>query len=190
MGIIFGIFIVLIIIVIASIMWFIGAQNTLVKLDENINNAASQIEVNLTSRFDALTGLLDLVKGYNEHEYKTLTDTIAMRTIGHTSQDLKENDKLATQVSKQIIATAEAYPELKANDNYKNLMNSLNEYENKVRTTRMVYNDSVTKLNRMIRQIPYNYIAPRVGIIERDYLEVDKTKTEMPSMKHNMPKMA
>ena len=69
-----GIGLVLLVIVALIVLWFIGVQRTLVSLDENVNNAMSQIGVNLTSRFDALTGLLDLVKGYNEHEYKTLSD--------------------------------------------------------------------------------------------------------------------
>ena len=169
---------------IAVVGWFVVMQRTLVSLDENVNNALSQIEVNLESRFDALTGLVDLVKGYNEHEYKTLTDVIAMRRTGHSVEDIQENENIITQALGHIVATAEAYPELKSNDNYKTIMSSLNDYESKVRQSRLVANDSITKLNRLTRQIPYNFVAPMCGVFAREYLKTEERKKEMPSMKH------
>ena len=178
--------IVIIVIIAALVMWFIGVQRMLVSLDENVNNAMSQIGVNLTSRFDALTGLLDLVKGYNEHEYKTLSDVIKMRTsVGAHSKasDVEAQENIITEAVGKIMAVAEAYPDLKANTNYQNLMNSLNDYETKVRQSRLVYNDAVTKLNRTIRMIPYSIVAPMCGVFARDYLKTEESKTEMPSMK-------
>ncbi len=173
----------LVVVIILIIIWVVGCINKLNVLDEKVNNALAQIEVNLTSRFDALTGLLDLVKGYNEHEYKTLSDVIAMRKVGHTSADIQQNEDIISNALGRIIATAENYPDLKSNQNYQNLMNSLNDYENKVRNTRMVANDCITKLNAMIRQIPYNFIAPIAGVSKREYLKTEDSKKEMPSMK-------
>ncbi len=177
---------VILAIVILVVLWFIGVQRMLVSLDENVNNAMSQIGVNLTSRFDALTGLLDLVKGYNEHEYKTLSDVIKMRTsIGSksTAADVDAQENIITEAVGKIMAVAEAYPDLKSNTNYQNLMNSLNDYETKVRQSRLVYNDTVTKLNRTIRMFPYFIVAPMCGVLQRDYLKTEDAKTEMPSMK-------
>ena len=71
---------ILVVILVLIVVWIIGVQRQLVQLDEMVTNAMSQIGVQVTSRFDALTGLLDLVKGYNEHEYKSLTDIIKMRS--------------------------------------------------------------------------------------------------------------
>ncbi|MBO6119597.1 MAG: LemA family protein [Lachnospiraceae bacterium] len=176
----------IILLVVVVIGWFVGTQRMLVSLDENVNNAMSQIGVNLTSRFDALTGLLDLVKGYNEHEYKTLSDVIKMRTsIGGTSKasDVEAQENMISEAIGKIMAVAEAYPDLKSNTNYQNLMNSLNDYETKVRQSRLVYNDSVTKLNRTIRMFPTSLIAPIFGIVARDYLKTEDSKAEMPSMK-------
>ena len=173
-------------IVILLIIWFISAQRLLVSLDENVNNAMSQIGVQLSSRFDALTGLLDLVKGYNEHEYKTLSDVIKTRTsIGGKSKasDVDTQENMITETLGKIMAVAEAYPDLKANTNYQNLMNSLNDYESKVRQSRLVYNDCVTKLNRTIRMFPYFMFAPLCGVGARDYLKTDESKSAMPSMK-------
>lgn len=173
----------LIVVVVLIIAWVVGIVNQLNVLDERVNNALSQIDVNLTSRFDALTGLLDLVKGYNEHEYKTLSDTVAMRRTGHTAADIQNNEDIFANALGRIVATAENYPDLKANQNYQNIMNSLNDYENKVRNTRLVANDSITKLNEKIRQVPYNFIAPIAGVSKREYLKIEERKQEMPSMK-------
>ena len=168
------------------VMWIVGLYNKLVLLDENVNNAMSQIGVQLTSRFDALTGLLDLVKGYNEHEYKTLTDIIKMRsniTGKSSAKDVDAQENIITETVGKIVAVAENYPDLKSNTNYQSLMNSLNDYEDKVRKSRLVYNDTVTKLNRTIRMFPMNMIAPMFSIVQRDYLATDEKKSEMPSMK-------
>lgn len=178
--------IVIAIIVAILIVWFIGVQRTLVSLDENVNNAMSQIGVQLTSRFDALSELLNLVKGYNEHEYNTLADVIKMRSgIGakSTASDVENQENIITEALGKIRAVAEAYPDLKANANYQNLMNSLNDYESKVRQSRLVYNDSVTKLNRTIRMFPTSLVAPMFGIVARDYLKTEESKVAMPSMK-------
>ena len=178
--------VVLLVIVVLIVGWFIGVQRQLVSLDENVNNAMSQIGVNLSSRFDALTGLLDLVKGYNEHEYKTLSDVIKMRTsIGSKSSaaDADAQENIITEAVGKIMAVAEAYPDLKSNTNYQNLMNSLNDYESKVRQSRLVYNDTVTKLNRTIRMFPISLVAPMCGVVARDYLKTEESKSAMPSMK-------
>lgn len=180
-----GVFVIVAIVVLV-VLWFISVQRMLVSLDENVNNAMSQIGVNLTSRFDALTGLLDLVKGYNEHEYKTLSDVIKMRTtIGSHSKasEVEAQENMITEAMGKIMAVAEAYPDLKSNTNYQNLMNSLNDYETKVRQSRLVYNDAVTKLNRTIRMFPTSLVAPMCGIVARDYLQTDSAKSDMPSMK-------
>ena len=177
---------VLIVLFVFAGVWFIGVQRMLVSLDENVNNAMSQIGVNLTSRFDALTGLLDLVKGYNEHEYKTLSDVIKMRSsIGSHSKasEVDAQENIITEAMGKIMAVAEAYPDLKSNTNYQNLMNSLNDYEIKVRQSRLVYNDTVTKLNRTIRMFPISLVAPMCGVFARDYLKAEESKSEMPSMK-------
>ena len=177
---------IIVAIIVVIILWFISVQRMLVSLDENVNNAMSQIGVNLTSRFDALTGLLDLVKGYNEHEYKTLSDVIKMRTsIGSHSKasDVEAQENIISEAMGKIMAVAEAYPDLKSNTNYQNLMNSLNDYESKVRQSRLVYNDSVTKLNRTIRMFPISLVAPMCGVFARDYLKAEESKSEMPSMK-------
>lgn len=168
------------------VLWFIFTQRKLVAMDENINNAMSQIGVQLSSRWDALTALLDLTKGYAEHEYKTLSDTIRMRstiTAKSTAAEVNDQENILTETMGRIMAVAESYPDLKANENYIKTMDSVNDYEKMVRQSRLIYNDSVTKLNRAIRMFPTSIVAGMLGVTSRDYLEASESKADMPNMK-------
>ena len=168
------------------IIWGISVQRTLVGQDEKCKNAMSQIGVQQTSRWDAITALAERVKSYNEHEYNTIKDVIAQRAIinsGSSAADADAQENMITQALGKIIAVAEQYPDLKANENYAKTMDSVNLYENQVRMSRMVYNDTVTIFNREVRQFPTNLIAKMLGFAEKEYLKVEASKTEMPSMK-------
>ena len=184
-----GVYMALIIVgvvLVIIILWFISAQRKLVAMDENINNAMGQIGVQLSSRWDALTALLDLTKGYADHEYKTISDTIKMRTSINSKSSAAEVNKqenMLTEAMGKIMAVAESYPELKANENYIKTMDSVNEYEKMVRQSRLIYNDSVTKLNRTIRMFPTSIAAGMLHITSRDYLEASEQKADMPDMK-------
>lgn len=177
---------ILVIILVVVVLWFISAQRKLVAMDENINNAMSQIGVQLSSRWDALSALLDLTKGYAQHEYQTLSETIKMRsgiTSKSTAAEIDKQENILTEAMGKIMAVAERYPELKANENYIKTMDSVNEYEKMVRASRLIYNDSVTKLNRAIRMFPTSVAASILHITSRDYLESNDDKRDMPSMK-------
>lgn len=178
--------IIVAIIVVVLISWIISVQRRLVAMDENINNAMSQIGVQLSSRFDALTALLDLAKGYAAHESQTLIETIKSRrsviTAKSTPQDVLQQEGVISEALGRISMVAERYPELKANENYTKCMNAVDSYEKMVRTSRLIYNDSVTKLNREIRMFPVSLLAAPFGFHARDYLEAVEEKADMPSM--------
>ena len=115
------------VVLVIIILWFISAQRKLVAMDENINNAMGQIGVQLSSRWDALTALLDLTKGYADHEYKTISDTIKMRTSinsNSSAAEVNKQENMLTEAMGKIMAVAESYPELKANENYIKTMDS------------------------------------------------------------------
>ena len=178
--------IIIVAVIVVIVMWFVSVQRKLVTMDENVNNAMSQIGVQLSSRWDALTALLDITKGYAEHEYQTLADTVKMRrsVVGTTSAgEVQAQENIITEALGKIMAVAENYPDLKANENYMKLMDSTNSYEDMVRKSRLIYNDSVTKLNREIRMFPTSIAASLLRINMRDYLEENNAKTDMPSMK-------
>jgi LemA protein len=177
------------IIAIASIIviWTISTQRKLVVLDENVSNAMSQIGVQLSSRFDALTALLDLTKGYAKHESETLIETIKSRrsiiTAKSTPDDVLRQEGIISEALGRIAMVTEQYPELKANQTYIKTMDAVQTFENMVRTSRLIYNDSVTKLNREVRMFPVSMIAGILGFRQRDYLEEQAAKADMPSMK-------
>ncbi|MGI5906766.1 MAG: LemA family protein [Candidatus Pararuminococcus gallinarum] len=180
-------FIVIIAIIAITILWIISTQRRLVVLDENISNAMSQIGVQLSSRFDALTALLDLTKGYAKHESETLIETIKSRrsviTAKSTPDDVLRQEGIITEALGKIAMVTEQYPELKADQTYIKTMDAVQTFENMVRTSRLIYNDSVTKLNREIRMFPVSLIAGMLGFQQREYLEEQASKADMPSMK-------
>lgn len=180
-------FIAIIAIIGVIILWVISTQRKLVILDENVSNAMSQIGVQLSSRFDALTALLDLTKGYAKHESETLIETIKSRrsviTAKSTPEDVLHQEGVISEALGRIAMVTEQYPELKANQTYIKTMGAVETFENMVRTSRLIYNDSVTKLNREIRMFPVSMIAGILGFRQRDYLEEQTAKAYMPSMK-------
>lgn len=178
--------IIIIAILVLLVLWVISVQRKLVNQEELCKNALSQIGVQQSSRWDALTALAELIKSYDEHEYNTIANTIAMRSkiTGESStEDAQRQENMLSGAFKNIIAVAERYPELKASEMYGRGMESVNTYENQVRTSRMVYNDTVTKFNRVIRQIPDSFVASLFHFQQRSYLEEPVGKTDMPSMR-------
>ena len=180
-----AILIVLAIVLLAG-LWLVSAQRKLVSADELCKNSLSQIGVQLNSRWDALSALVELTKGYNEHEYNTLRDIIAKRTtVGRNSSAAEVNaqEEKISSVLRQINVVAEQYPALKASEMYSKTMEGVNQYENQVRLSRMTYNDVVTKYNRLVRMFPDSIAAALFGFREKDYLQEPSGKTEMPSMR-------
>ena len=181
------IFLASIAIIVLIALWAISTQRKLVVLDENISNAMSQIGVQLSSRFDALTALLDLTKSYAKHESETLIKTIKSRriviTAKSTPEDVLRQEGIISEALCRIAMLSEHYPELRANETYITTMDAMQTFENMVRTSRLVYNDSVTKLNREIHMFPTTIIAGVLGFRQRNYLEDQTSKADMPSMK-------
>mgnify|MGYP002623369689 CR=1 FL=1 len=178
--------IIIIVVVVLLVVWGIGIQRKLVGAEELCKNSMSQIGVQQNSRWDALTALVELIKSYNEHEYKTLRDIIAQRKEinGSTSAaDANVQENALGKVFSQVKLVAEQYPELKANEQYLKAMDSVNTYENQVRLSRMTYNDTVTKFNRMVRVFPDSIVASLLHFSTKDYLAEPAGKTDMPSMK-------
>lgn len=156
-------------------LWAISCWRRLAVMDENINNAMAQIGVQLSSRFDGLTALLDLTKRYAVHESQTLIETIrvcrSVITAASTPDDVLKQEGVVSEALAHISMVAEQYPELKANENYAKCMNAVDSYERMARTSRLIYNDSVTRLNRELRMFPISLLAGAFGFRQRDYLE-------------------
>ena len=151
--------------------WVMSTQRRLVVMDENINNAMSQIGVQLSSRFDALTALLDLAKGYAAHESGTLEEVTKARTAvmnAPTPEGKMQADGFLTGALKNLFAVAEAYPDLKANTNFQQLQAELSNTEDKISYMRQSFNDTVMKYNTAIQTFPAVLIAGMMGFKQRD----------------------
>ena len=178
--------IIIIVAIIAIVaFWFMGIQRKLVTSDELCQNSMSQIGVQQQSRWDAVSALVKLTKSYNEHEYNTLVDVIKQRKdITRTSAvaDANAQEDVLVAAAAKIRFVAEQYPELKADATYAKTMDSLNNYENQVRMSRMVFNDSVTKYNRIVRQFPDSIVASILKFPLREYLKEVESKRELPEI--------
>ena len=156
--------------------YFISTQRSLVNLDEMCKNALSQIEVQLNSRWDAVLALAKMAAQYSKHESETLINVIQQRRGADISSpaDVNEQQGALQQVMGRLIAIGEAYPELKAADLFKETQQGVKEYEENVRMARMIYNDTATKMNRMVRQWPSSIVASMLHFDLKDYLKVDE----------------
>lgn len=165
--------------------YVISTQRAFVGLDERKKNALSSIGVAAKSRWDALTELAKAVKSYAGHERDTLIGVIEKRNQGfvpRTHDEILKDEEDFRKALSSLNVVVEQYPDLKANTMYQNLMESLNSYEDKVRLSRLVYNDTVTKYNQMVKQIPSSLIAGMFGYKEDDYLEFNDEQKEMPNL--------
>lgn len=175
-GVFFGVIVALAVIIIG---YFISTQRSLVSLDEMCKNALSQIEVQLNSRFDAVVALAKTAAQYAKHESETIIQTIEARG-GHTSAatpaGINAQSDLLSQMMSRLNVVVEQYPELKASELYKKAQEGQAQYEENVRMSRMVYNDTATKMNRMVRQWPSSIVAQMLHFDIKDYLKVDNEK--------------
>ncbi|MDR0496875.1 MAG: LemA family protein [Treponema sp.] len=157
------------------VLWAMSTQRRLFALDENINNAMSQIGVQLFCRFNALIALLEIIKGYAGQESKTLVETVKSGRIDITTKstpdEVLRQECIIDEALGRIATFSEQYPELKPNKDYCKTLDAVESYENMLYTSRLVYNDSVAKLNREIRMIPVFIIAGMLGFSKRNYLE-------------------
>ena len=148
--------------IIILVFWVISIYNNLVKAKLKVDNAWSQIDVQLQRRFDLIPNFVETVKGYMTHEAQTFEKIAALRTSWANSSSVGEKAKLDGELSgalKTIMAVSENYPELKANTNFSELSEELRNTENKISFSRQFYNDSVTMYNTKLELIPSNIVA-------------------------------
>ena len=164
------------IIIVALILWIISIYNSLVKSKLKVDNAWSQIDVQLQRRFDLIPNFVETVKGYMKHESETFEKIAALRTSWANSSSVGEKAKLDGELSgalKTIMAVSENYPELKANTNFSELSEELRNTENKISFSRQFYNDSVTMYNTKLELFPSNIVAGMFNFKSRELFTVD-----------------
>jgi LemA protein len=168
---IFG-FIAIGVLVVLLTFFLIGIYNTLVKLRQRVQNAWSQVDVQLKRRYDLIPNLVNAVKGYAQHEKATLENVTQARNMALAAGNVKEQSQAENMLSgalKSLFAVAEAYPELKANTNFLQLQAELSDTESKIAFSRQFYNDTVQKFNTKIEIFPNNLFAGMLGFQMVDY---------------------
>jgi LemA protein len=180
--------IIIVLAVIALVaVFFIIQYNRLIRLNIAVDEAWSQIEVQLKRRADLIPNLVETVKGYAEHEQSTFDAVVAARAKATTASSVADTaaaDGMLTQALRGLLAVAEAYPDLKASANFASLQDELATTENKVAFSRQFYNDSVRQLNTAVKTVPTNFFAGFAKVSEREFYEVtDPQDREVPNVK-------
>lgn len=162
-----------------------GIYNSLVKLRNGVNNAWSQINVQLERRADLVSNLVETVKGYSNHEKSTLKGVTEARSKLSNAETIKENEKannMLTESLKTLFAVAESYPELEADESFEELLRQLSETEDKIAYFRQLYNDIVWTYNNKCQMFPSNLIANFFGFEEARYFEIDEAEMVVPKV--------
>ncbi len=155
--------------------------NGLVRSKVRVDEAWSDITVQLKRRSDLIPNLVDTVKGYAKHEKKVFEEVTKARTAimdAKGVQDTAKADNMFEGALKSLFAVAEAYPDLKANENFKALQDELVDTEDKIQASRRFYNGAVRDLNTKIQVFPTNIFAGMLGFKSRDFYEVDEAEKE------------
>ena len=170
-----GAFVLLLIIIAAIVIMAIGMYNSLVTLRNRCDNAWSQVDVQLRRRYDLIPNLVETVKGYAKHESGVFERVTQARSAAVNAQTVKaqgEADNMLTGALKSLFAVAEAYPDLKANQNFLMLQEELAGTESKIAYARQFYNDVVMKFNMKQQVFPSNIIANMFAFKEKEYFEI------------------
>ena len=173
--------IVIIVIIVLILLWAIATYNSLVDFRNRVKDAWSQIDVQLKRRFDLIPNLVETVKGYTKHESETLEEVIKARntylSASLPEDQLKADGELTNAINK-LFALSENYPDLKANQNFQDLQQELQQTEDKIAMSRQFYNDSVTRLNTKLETFPSNIIASMFHFKAEDLFVVDNEEAK------------
>jgi LemA protein len=170
--------IILIVVLVLLALYVIVTYNGLVKLRNRIQNAWAQIDVQLRRRYDLIPNLVETVKGYAKHEQGTLEAVTQARANAINAQgpaDQARAENMITGALKSLFAVSEAYPDLKANQNFLSLQEELSGTEGRISYARQYYNDAVLRMNTKIQSFPSNILAGMFGFKEHEYFEADDT---------------
>ncbi|MGQ9663392.1 MAG: LemA family protein [Kiritimatiellia bacterium] len=166
---------ILIVVGVLVLLWLMGVYNSLVRLRNQLENAWAQIDVQLKRRYDLIPNVMETVKGYAKHERETLEKVVQARNLAMAAKTVGERaeaEGILTGTLKTLFAVAEAYPDLKANQNFLALQEELTSTENKISFARQFYNDSVMRYNTRIQTFPTNIVAGMFGFGRREFFEV------------------
>jgi len=171
--------------VVLAVLWLIASYNRMVSLKNQIDNAWAQIDVQLKRRYDLIPNVVETVKGYASHEKEVFENVAAARSAMMGAQGVEAQAQAQNQITqalKSLFAVAEAYPELKANENFMALQQELSGTENTIAQSRQIYNDTVASFNTMVQSFPSSVVANSFGFRQREYFPMEDAAREAPKV--------
>ncbi len=173
-------------IVVVLILWFVGIYNGFVSKINRAKEAWADIDVQLKRRYDLIPNIVNTVKGYATHESSTFEKITQARTAAMSAPNLTDKTAAENQLSgalKSLFAVAEAYPELKANQNFLDLQSQLTDTEDKIQAARRFYNGNVRDLNTMVEQFPGTVLAGMFHFSKMEFFNLDASEAEREAVK-------
>jgi LemA protein len=177
--------IVIVVIVVLLLLAVVVMYNRLVRLRNRAENSWAQVDVQLRRRYDLIPNLVEAVKGYAAHERSTFEEVTRARTAAQQAQGVEEQAKaenVLTAAIGRLFAVAEAYPELRATENFQQLQAQLAEVEQNIVVARQVYNDAVLTYDNALETVPTNIVASLFNFRPRVYFETEDATREAPSV--------
>ena len=168
--------VVIVAVILLLVFWVVALYNRLVRSRNRVDNSWAQIEVQLKRRHDLIPNLIETVKGYAAHERGTFDAVTQARTAAQQAQGpaaAAQAEGILSQALGRLFAVAEAYPDLKASQNFLDLQGQLSDTENKIAISRQVYNDTVLTYNNAIQTFPSVILANSFGFSKREFFEVE-----------------
>lgn len=170
-------FIIIVAVVVLIALWYISAGNRFRRMLVKVDESESGIDVALTKRFDMLTKLLNACKSYTGYENETLAKVIELRR-GMSMVERGEAAKQMDTVSGQLNVLAEAYPELKSSENFRELQSGISDAEGQLQAARRLYNSNVSVFNQSLVTFPASIVAKNMKLTKREFFEADEKKRE------------
>jgi LemA protein len=165
------------VIVVAVILWYVSTRNRFARLAVKITESDSGIDVALTKRYDTLTKMLDVTKGYAKHEAEVLANVVKLRG-GMSMAERGEANRKMDELAGRLNILAEGYPELKASENYKQLQISVTDVEEHLQAARRIYNMNVSAFNQLLASWPAGMVGSGMNHTPKDFFEADERKKQ------------
>jgi LemA protein len=172
------------IVIIAVLVWVIVVFNSLIRLRNAADSAWADIEVQLKRRYELVPNLVQTVKGYAAHEQQTLQNVITARTAAlasHSPSEKSQTEPSLVSAIRSLFGLVEAYPDLKASEDFLKLQDNLVQIEDALQSARRYYNAVVRDLNTKLQVFPNNLVAPLFGVQSRDYFQLDSAAEARPA---------
>jgi LemA protein len=166
-------------------LWFIAVYNGLIKFRNRVEEAWSDIEVQLKRRYDLIPNLVNTVKGYAGHEkgvFKEVTEARSQAMQAETPAEHAETENMLTGAIKSLFAVSENYPDLKASENFLHLQRELVDAEDKIQSSRRFYNGQVNTYNTKLQSFPTNMVAGMLGFMAREFFDAPEEVNEVPNV--------